>query len=181
MVVLNYLNEIWKDISGFNGIYQASNYGRIKSLYFNKVTILKSANNGSGYPTVVLCKNKQRKTYLVHRLVWETFNDEIPEGMQVNHINECKTDNRLENLELMTRKENCNYGTRNQRLSERQINDKTKSKHVFQYSLNGEFIKEWESAHEIERILNYNRGNICNCCRGIKNSANGYKWSYKNI
>ena len=123
-------NEEWKDILGFEGIYQASNFGRVKSLERidargnrAKERILK-AKLVCGYYQVCLCKQSIKKTYLVHRLVWEAFNGQIPENMQINHINEIKSDNRLSNLNLMTAKENSNWGTRNERVSKKNINGK---------------------------------------------------------
>ena len=116
------MKEIWKDIPEFNGIYQASNLGRVKSLeridirgHRVKERILKPRIDHNGYYQVGLCKNSKLKAYRVHRLVWSAFNGQTPENMQVNHINEVKTDNRLSNLNLMTCKENINYGTRNER------------------------------------------------------------------
>lgn len=104
--------EIWKDIPGYEGLYQASNLGRIRSLIYNKVHILKTSNTGSGYYKVNLYLNKVMKSPKVHKLVWTTFNGPIPEGLEINHHNEKKNDNSLTNLELVTRKENNNFGTR---------------------------------------------------------------------
>ena len=111
--------EIWRDVKGFEGLYRVSNLGRVKSFYGLKEKILKPGILNNGYYRVILCKQSVKKTYLVHRLVWETFNDTIPEGLQVNHINEIKTDNRLSNLNLMTQKENINWGTRNERIAKK--------------------------------------------------------------
>ena len=109
----NLEKEIWKDIPNYEG-YQVSNLGRVKSLeridalgHRLKEKILKPQTN-SRYYQVCLCKNSKVKKYFVHRLVWIAFNGTIPEGLQVNHINEVKTDNRLSNLNLMTAKENTN-------------------------------------------------------------------------
>ena len=133
-------NEEWKDILGFEGIYQASNLGRVKSLerlnargYRVKEKILKPQINRRGYYQVGLYKQSIGKNYKVHRLVYEAFNGQIPEGLQVNHINEVKTDNRLENLNLMTHKENVNWGTRNERAGKVLKNRKDQSKLVLQY------------------------------------------------
>lgn len=175
MVVLNYLNEIWKDIPAFEGKYQASNYGRVRSLNYlrtGKEQILKLTKNKDGYLVVTLFKNGKRKCFLVHRLVWLTFHGEIPEGYEINHKSEVKTDNRLENLELVTRKENCNYGTRNARLT------KALSKSVFQYDLEGNLINKWSSTSEVERQLGFYQGNISLCCRGKRKTCGGYIWRY---
>ena len=122
-----------------------------------------------------------------HRLVWETFNGEIPKGYQVNHINEDKTDNRLENLNLMTCKENNNWGTRNERLAKANTNHPNLSKSVIQKSLDGKIIKIWPSVNEIQRELGFGQGNISRCCRGgyyrkgkwvNGRQSYGYLWEY---
>lgn len=118
-----------------------------------------------------------QKTYLAHRIVWEAFNGPIPEGMQINHINEKKDDNRLENLNLMTPKENCNWGTGVVRNSQARLNGKM-SKKVQQYNLDGDFIKEWPSLMEIKRALGLAQQNVSLCCLGKTKTAYGYKWKY---
>ena len=179
--------EIWKDIPEFEG-YQVSNLGRVKSLSrFRKgknsslasvkEKILKPQVN-SRYYQVELCKNSIKKKYYVHRLVYEAFNGQIPEGLQVNHINEIKTDNRLENLNLMTAKENSNWGTRNERRVKKQINGKC-SKSVLQYDLQDNLIKEFPSLMQVYRELGFSYGHIGDCCRGKLKQAYGYKWRYK--
>lgn len=186
---INYENEIWKDIPEYEGLYQASNLGRIKSLerfrkgengclISVKERILKPSINHKGYYRIQLCKQSIVKAYQVHRLVWSAFNGPIPEGLQVNHINEVKTDNRLENLNLMTAKENINYGTRNERSAKKKINGK-KSKPVLWYDLQDNFIKEFPSLMQVCRELGFNQRHICECCNGKLKTAYGYKWKYK--
>lgn len=177
--------EIWKDIPNYEGIYQASNLGRIKSLeridvrgHRVKEKILKPSRDRYGYYQVVLCKNSKLKAYRVHRLVWSAFNGQIPENMQVNHINEIKSDNRLENLNLMTCKENINYGTGIERRVKKRINGKC-SKPVLQFTLDNILIKEYPSIKQVERETGFAQGNICNCCKGRYKQAYGYKWKYK--
>lgn len=176
----NLEKEIWKDIPNYEGIYQASNLGRIKSLkrpYGLKEKILKPQII-RGYYRVVLCKNSIQKKYLVHRLVWEVFNGTIPEGLQVNHINEIKADNRLENLNLMTCKENVNYGTGIQRGHNKQINGRC-SKSVLQFTLDDILVKEFPSINQAERETGFSRGHISKCCKGKLKQAYNYKWKYK--
>lgn len=178
---LNYLNEeIWKDIKGYEGLYRASNLGRVKSLERidargrkRKQKILKPQMLNNGYYQVLLSKNSIRKFYYVHRLVYEAFNDPIPENMQVNHINEIKTDNRLSNLNLMTCKENINYGTGIERRA------KSKSKSVLQFDLNDNLIKEFPSLMKVYRELGFSCQNICACRNGKLKQAYGYIWRYK--
>lgn len=172
MITISYINEIWKPIKGFEGFYDVSNFGRVRSLY-RKEKILKSAKDKDGYLIVGLYKNGKGKTYMVHRLVWEAFRGSIPKGMQVNHINENKTDNRLENLELVTPKENCNWGMRNKKIGN------ANSIPVLQFSKDGKFIMEHPSAREAERQTEVFNNNICNCCKGKCKSAGGFIWKYK--
>lgn len=176
--------EIWKDIPNYEG-YQVSNLGRVKSLeridargHKRKEKILKTARDRYGYYQVGLCKNSIEKKYLVHRLVWIAFNGTIPEGLQVNHINEVKTDNRLSNLNLMTAKENLNYGTRNERAGKVLKNGK-KSKPVLQFTLDNILVKEYSSIMQAERETGFSNSYISACCNGKYKQAYGYKWRYK--
>lgn len=174
------MDEIWKDIKNYEGLYQVSNFGNVRSLgnglSNNSKNKLLKVFNRRKYVGVQLCKNSIKKKYMVHRLVYEAFVGEIPDGMQVNHINEDKTDNRLENLNLMTPKENTNWGTGIERCH---IKNNNRSKPVLQYDLEGNFIKEWPSVMEIERTLNYANSNISACCLNKYKQAYGYIWKYK--
>lgn len=107
--------EIWKDIPNYEGKYQVSNHGNVRSLKFQKIRNLHPGKTKIGYLSVGLCKDGVKQALYVHRLVWEAFNGPIPENMQVNHINEDKTDNRLENLNLLSPMENLNWGTAQER------------------------------------------------------------------
>ena len=165
--------EIWKDIPGYEGLYQASSLGRIRSLKRNKVHILTPLSDGCGYYKVQLCRNNVKKDSTVHRLVWLAFNGPITEGLQIYHLNENKSDNRLENLSLCTAKENINFGTCIARRA------KKLSKPVIQFDKNGNFIKEWPSSNEIQKQLGYLASNIRNCCGNFTHSAYGFIWKYK--
>ena len=122
------MNEIWKDIKGFEGYYQVSNLGRVKSLERTvkskgngmmviKERILRPSLNGSGYPIVGLSKGSDHTSHIVHRLVAEAFIPNPDNLSDVNHINQDKTDNRAENLNWMSHKDNLNYGDRNKKIS----------------------------------------------------------------
>lgn len=170
------MKEIWKEIKGYPN-YMVSNMGRVKSLGNNKTRkekILNLYKRTGGYLYVSLSKNGKLKNYRVHRLVYETFLGEIPDGMQCNHINEDKTDNRLENLNLMTPKENCNWATRIKRIV------KATSKQVLQIDKNtNEIIKEFPSTKEVQRQLGYLQAHICQCCKGKQKTSYGFIWKYK--
>ena len=144
--------EIWKDYKDYEGLYQASNLGRMRSLdrwvkgpnssiRFCKGRILKPCTTKDGYLLVNLCKNGKVKSFLVHRLVAEAFIDNTDNLPQVNHKDENKLNNNVDNLEWCDAQYNSNYGTRTERLSKSKINGKC-SKIVLQYDLNGNFIKE---------------------------------------
>lgn len=163
------MKEIWKDIPGYEGIYQASNNGFIRN---SKGLILKPMLNKFGYYRVELFNNKSRKKHQVHRLVWEAFNGAIPTGLQVNHINEIKTDNALINLNLMTPKENINYGTGIER------GHKQLRKPLLQYDKSGNFVKEWSSIAEARHCYG---SAVLDCVRGRCHTAYGFIWKYKEV
>lgn len=174
-------NEIWKDIPEFENRYQASNLGNVRSVLFGKVKILKQYVNENGYYFVCLYTNGKGKQLRVNRLVWMTFNGKIPDGMEVNHNNEDKSDNSLLNLSLMSHIDNSNWGSRNERISKTMTNGVT-SKAVIQYSLNGEHITEYPSIAEVNRQTNYDISLIQKCCSKHRHNktAYGYIWKYKN-
>ena len=117
--------EEWKDIKGYEGIYQISNKGRVKSLKFNKENILIPVKQNRGYLFVNLCKNGKVKKYLIHRLVAEAFLPNPDNSPQVNHKDENKLNNNVENLEWCSNEYNINYGSRNEKASK---NSKGKKK-----------------------------------------------------
>lgn len=165
--------EIWRDIEGYEGLYQISNKGRVKSLYKGSERILKPWDDYCGYLVVSLYKNRIKQDLKIHRLVAETFIPNLENKPQVNHKDENKYNNCVENLEWITHIDNCNYGTRNERISDSQ------SKPILQYSKSGDFIREWKSAAEVKRVLSINNKNINSCCKGKRKSAGDFIWRYK--
>ena len=109
-------NEQWKDIAGYEGVYQVSDLGRVRSLKYGKVRVLKSNENSAGYLTIHLYRSKKKKTVKVHRLVAQAFikNDTETKTL-INHKNEVKTDNRAVNLEWCTASYNLRYNDLNLR------------------------------------------------------------------
>ena len=162
------MEEIWKDKKDYEEHYQVSNCGRVKSIKFGKERILKPVPNSFGYLFVNLCKDGKVKAFTVHRLVAEAFLDNPNNYKEVNHKDENKTNNVVTNLEWCNRKYNQNYGTRTEKCS----------KPVLQYTLDGEFVREWESTAECGRN-GYNYGNVAACCRGKLKTYKGFIWRYK--
>ena len=174
------MEEVWKDIKGYEGLYQVSSLGRVKSLNYRntgKEHILKQTI--CMYYIINLHKNGIHKHHFVHRLVAEAFIPNPHNYPCVNHKDEDKTNNCVDNLEWCTYSYNTNYGNNIQNISNTQKNDKRKSKIVLQYDLEGNFIKEWPSTREIERQLHILPKNVSFCCRGFYKQANGYIWRYK--
>lgn len=169
--------EIWKDIEGYEGLYQVSNWGRVRSLWFGKEKMLQPVKHKNGYLFVSLGR---KKTISIHRLVAEAFIPNPDNLPQVNHRDENKENNNVDNLEWCDSKYNNNYGTHNKRVSDTQINDQNKSKKVIQFSKTGEFIREWPSTNECGRN-GFNQGHVAACCRGNTKlkTYKGYIWKYK--
>lgn len=167
--------------------------GCIFSKFFNRYML--GTPNRDGYLTIYLsCIDKQPRVFYFHRVIWFYFNGEIPQGYELNHIDENKSNNTLANLELLSRADNLRYGTRCERAaitnSKVQKGRKftkehiekialSKSKPILQYNPEtNEPIKEWISASEIHRTLGYNASFITRCCKGLHTKAHGYGWKY---
>ena len=167
------MEEIWCPIKGYEGLYEVSDQGRVKSLKYDKERILKPGRDSGGYLRVNLYKNREKKKCLVHRLVAKTFIPNPDNLPQVNHKDENPSNNSVQNLEWCYPKYNANYGTRTQRQSEKL------SKSVLQYEKSGAFVREWKSMRDVQRNLNYNQGNISHCCNGKYKSAYNFIWKFK--
>ena len=178
------MEEVWKDVEGYEGFYQVSNLGRVKSLGRIIVTrygktqtiyerVLKIKIHKFGYLEVSLHSNGKSKTYKVHRLVAEAFIPN-PDGLlEVNHIDENKSNNRVDNLEWCSSSYNANYGTRNKRVA------LAKSKKIIQYSLDGVLIKEHQSLTDAGRTVNGNAQGVFLCVNDKIKKYKGYIWKYK--
>ena len=188
--------EIWKDIKGYECLYQISSEGRVRSLDRTiirsngksqtfKGRVMKLQEDNGGYVCVLLSnttKEKKRKMYHIHRLVAEAFipnNDNKP---CIDHINTIRTDNRVENLRWCTHKENNNNPLTKEKKPKEfpQLRGKAhhNSKPIIQYSKEGIFIKEWGSSLQIEREIGICNSSIRSCCKGKQHTAGGYKWKY---
>lgn len=155
--------EEWKDIKGFERLYQVSNLGNVKSLKFGKERILKPCKNKKGYLCVWLFKNGKGKIGRVNRLVANAFLPNPNNLPEVNHIDEDKNNNRVDNLEWMSTKNNVRY---------------SQAKSVNQYTLDGRFIRTWDCINELFYQFGYNVSHIIECCKGKLKTSYGFLWKY---
>lgn len=184
--------EIWKPVVGYEGLYEVSNLGNVRSVDSMRIThnqygehlskykgrLLKPGKNSDGYLYVNLCCQCVQKTFRVHRLVAEAFipnPDNLPE---VNHIDEDKTNNRVDNLEWVSHIQNMRHGTCIERFSKTLTNRNDKSKPVGQYTRKWVLIGTYPSLREVWRQKGYNDAFICKACNNKRKSAYGYYWKY---
>ena len=196
------IKEIWKDVKDYEGLYQVSNLGRVKSLerkswngykwFIKKERILKPRPLKAGYLKVSLSKDGIVKDFLIHRLVAIAFIPNPNNLPEVNHKDENKGNNWYCNLEWCDGKYNINYGTAIERSKNNKPNMSGEnnpmygksgkyspnSKKIVQLTLDNEFIRVWDSISEAVRELGFNSSTIAKCCRGIKHKHKGFKWMY---
>lgn len=205
------MDEVWKDIEGYEGLYQVSNTGEVKSLNYRgngESKLLKQGTNKKGYKIVSLFKNGKGKSHRVHRLVAMTFILNPNNYREVNHKDENKYNNNVDNLEWCNAKYNNNYGTRNKRASEslkgkhhsgetkKKISKKMKgennpnygkkgkdspnSKPILMYDREGDFIKRFDSIGDANEHFGKARGCsvITSCLRGRNKTAYGFIFIY---
>lgn len=173
------MEEIWKPIDGFNGRYEISNYGRLKSYAQNKSGKISTGSpDKKGYLTVTLYDNDgKRQTYKVHRLVTGAFIPNPNNLPQVNHKDENKTNNCVDNLEWCDNDYNNHYGTRVQRASESNRCCETTSVKIYSVDKNG-CMEYFDSVGEAERITGLSHSNIVRTLKGRTKTCGGRKWYY---
>ena len=191
--------EKWVPIKGYEGYYEVSSEGNVRSVdrvirYKNghyqkfKSRTLKPKITMQGYEQVDLSKNNKVKQVKVHRLVAENFVSNPYGKPQINHIDGIKLNNNVRNLEWCTAEYNMNYGTAMQRAKETYASHYDRSaiaknnaikKKVIQYTLDGKYIKEWDSLTDIQNELGFCRSNISKCCEGKYKQANNFIWKFK--
>lgn len=182
----NLLNEEWKDIKDYEGLYQVSNYGRVKSLerllYKRHVLckILKSGKDKRQYEQVALSKNGKLKTFRVHRLVAQAFILNPENKPQINHIDCNKQNNNVNNLEWCTNGENGKHAWDNGLRTKKYGKDRYNSRGVYQLTNDFKVIAMWDSIMDIERILGFNHSDISKCCRKKSKTSHGFIWRYNN-
>lgn len=193
------MEEVWRDVFGYEGLYQVSNFGRVRSvdrlvvhgnhLKLVKGRILKMRLAGRGYYVVQLSKNGNVLPFNVHRLVGKTFLANQNNLPQINHKDECKTNNFVwvnpdgsvdelkSNLEWCTHNYNLNYGSHNKNLSEHRKGKNTKP--VLQLTTDGMLVKEWASITEAAKENDLYIQNICGVLHGRQVTCGGFIWKYK--
>ena len=177
--------EIFKDIKGYEGLYQVSSYGRVRSLgrivtfsngskHFYEERLLSLKKDRDGYFDCELYKKGKRIFPRVHRLVAQAFIPNPDNLPIINHKDENPSNNHVENLEWCDFKYNSNYGTAIQRRAQK------RSMPVLQIDVNtGQVIAEYPSVNEVGRQTVFDFSTISKCCRGEIKTAYGYKWRYK--
>ena len=175
--------EIWKDIKDYEGLYQISNLGRVKRLAYTRKICPKGTEQydvhfkehlkstfimNRGYQTVTLCKNSKLKSHHIHRLVAEAFLDNPKNLPQVNHKDENKLNNKVENLEWCTPSYNNNYGERNNKMAAKLSKPVICIETGITYS----------GIHEAARQTGMDYRNIHACCSGRYKTTGGYHWEY---
>ena len=178
----NLLHEVWKPIKGYEGLYEISSLGRVRSLdrlvkgKWGKIKltgkILKGVKDKDGYLVITLSKDGKQKTFKIHRLVAIHFIPNPNNYKEINHKDENKENCKYKNLEWCDKKYNANYGTRNEKLS------KIKGKKVNQYDLQGNFIQTYHSVKYAEKITGIKH--IYDCCNCKLKTCGGYVWRYVN-
>lgn len=160
-----------KPIRNYEGLYEIDELGNVYSLKRHK--IMSPVMNNSGYKTIKLSKDKHLTRYLIHRLVAETFIPNPDNLPCVNHKDEDKLNNSVDNLEWCTYQYNNSYKTRGARIS------KAKSVQIGQYDLDGTLVKEWKSMIEVQRVLGFDRGGISRACNGQLKTYKSFIWKKK--
>lgn len=188
------MEEIWKDIEDYEGLYEVSSMGRIRSLdkfdsigRYVKGKILQSILVKNGYMHITLCKGGEKHSFSIHRLVAEAFIPNPDNKPCIDHINTDRTDNRAENLRWVTYQENNNNPlTKNKKCGENHPKpfkgifgkEHPRSLPILQFTKEGGLIKIWDNTRSVEKETNISHSNICNVLKGKRDYAGGYKWKY---
>ncbi len=180
------MREEWRPVKDYEGLYEVSNMGNVKSLgngksrnsNNNKERILKPSGNGIGYLRVQLWKDGKKKQCLVHRLVATAFCENQMGYTEVNHLDEDKTNNCADNLEWCSRSYNNSYNDKAKKAGKK-VAEKLSKPVLAIHKING-LILEFPSAHEASRVLRIDQGSITRCCQGKQMTAKGYTFFYAN-
>ena len=178
------MNEQWKPVKGYEGIYEVSNLGRVRSLprpktsrnasgdftFTTKPKILRTFTQRGGYQRVSFGKGKNKKAFMVHRLVGMAFVPGYREGLFINHKDENPRNNRADNLEWVTTSENNIYGNH--------VTNCRRHRAVEQLTLDGQFIQRFDGIKEAAEATGCRATSIQSCCIGRYKSSCGYRWRY---
>ena len=183
------MNEVWKDVVGYEGLYEVSDIGNVRSVNWGKRGYSKNLYlkpHNKGYLQVELFKNGNRKMFMVHRLVAQAFlenNDNLP---LVNHKDENKENNRADNLEWCNNSYNVCYSLNKhgiatgKRPKVTRHNSKRTELKVVQITMDGKTVREWENSRAVFLNTGMSDWSISECCRGKRKTAYGYIWRYAN-
>lgn len=186
------LVEEWRPVVGYEGLYEVSDCGNVRSLdtfvrtkggvlRLAKGRIRKLQRDDDGYMRVELYGGKKPKLVGVHRLVAEAFIPNPDNKEQVDHINGVRDDNRIENLRWFTLEENNSTDLAKSRKSKSAFERNDNKKIVYQYTMDGEFVAKYNSTMEVERKNGFKRASISRCCNKKQKTAYNYKWSYNEV
>ena len=175
------MEEVWKDIEGYGGLYQVSNLGNVRSTNWRRLGVVKNIYlkpHNRGYLQVELTNGEKKKTYLVHQLVAKAFLLNPDNLSCVNHIDENKQNNNICNLEWCDQSYNTRYSISKHPNKKRR--NSLSSKKILQISKDGHIEREWTCSREIELVAGMSNWSISQCCRGKRKTAYGYIWRYAN-
>ena len=175
------MEEIWKDIKGYEGIYQISNFGQIKSLNYNhtgKEKIRQLDVSNKGYYTILLSKNGNKKKFSVHRLVAETFIPNIKELPMVNHIDGIKTNNNIDNLEWCDGSKNEKHAYDNGLKTKKFGENNPMAKSVDVFDLDGNFIMTFPTVKEAAKQMKVGENTVINGCKEKTKNPKTYIFRY---
>ena len=162
------LND-WKTVKGFSWFLFSAD-GQVYDIGAEKIK--PQFDNGYGYMQVNLINDDgERKRVYVHRMVYQAYKGDIPKGMEINHIDENKTNNSIDNLEAVTHTQNQNHGTRSLRAGY------SRRRPIAQYTLTGRLVRTYSSMTEAT-YYGFGIGHVCNCCTGKSRQYKGYIWKY---
>lgn len=183
------MQEIWKDIQGYEGLYKISNLGNVKSMNYARrgyAKILTPKKNNCGRLWVELTNCGNKKQFLIHRLVAMAFIPNPNNYPQINHIDENPQNNKVENLEWCTREYNIEYYLERHNPKKREVKNYSSKYNkridlkVNQYTKDGELIRIWNNSRQVQTELGWNDWSISECCRNKRKTAYGFVWQYAN-